>query len=334
MEFNISSNDPLFATEEEILQRFQFQDELDQIQALLELYQEIYTQLVVMGEPMQNENSSSIQIARLERTLDLYEQFYFTSLSSLENINLTQAQSTPNVVQVEPAVIPSGPISPRPFQSATLYAAVGLLITGGVAFLVEYLDDTIKTPDEVKSLLQLPVIGLVGDMEEASFQNKGNLQNIYVAQHPRSPISEAFRSLRTSLEFYSVDSPLEILSITSSGPEEGKTTIAANLSVILASGNKKVLLLDADLRRPNIHKMFSVINRVGLSDLLRGNLDYSEVIHTFDEIANLSIITSGSLPPNPAELVASKKMNSIIDELKSSFDMIIIDTPPAIVTDS
>jgi non-specific protein-tyrosine kinase len=334
LEFNISSIDPLFATEEEVIQRLQFQAELDQIKPLLELYQEIYTQLVVMGEPMQSENSSATQMARLERTLDLYEQIYFTSLSALENINLTQAQSTPNVVQVEPATVPRAPISPRPMQTSGLYGAVGLLLTGGVAFLVEYLDDTIKTPDEVKDVLGLPVIGLVGDMEDGGIKNKGRESNIFVAQHPRSPISEAFRSLRTSLEFYSVDSPLEILIITSSGPEEGKTTVASNLSVILASGNKKVLLLDADLRRPNIHKLFGVSNRVGLSDLLRGKLDYADVIQTFDDIENLSIITSGSLPPNPAELIASKKMNSIIDDLKTQYDMLIIDTPPAIVTDS
>lgn len=334
LEYKIGSIDPQFASEEESFLRLQYQAELNQIQPLLELYQEIYTQLMVMREPIQNEDVSSTRMAQLERTLDLYEQIYFASISSLEALNLTRVQSTPNVVQVEPATVPKTPYTPKPFQSAGLSAAVGLLIVAGVVFIVEYLDDTIKTPDDVKEILGLPVIGLIADMGENGKKRSSKESNVFVANQPRSPITEAFRSLRTSLEFYSIDSPLQLLIVTSAGPEEGKTTIATNLATILARGNKSVLLLDADLRRPNVHNLLGISNRVGLSDLLRGKLEMSDVIQESPMNKNLSVITSGSLPPNPAELIASNRMNAILDMLKAQFEIVVIDTPPAIVTDA
>jgi len=283
---------------------------------------------------MENENASSTQMAQLQRTLDLYEQIYFSSISSLETLNLTRVQSSPNVVQVEPASVPKKPYAPRPFQTAALYGAVGLLLMGGIAFLVEYLDDTIKTPEDVEEHLGLPVIGLIADMKGDLFDRNKDEKNIFVASQPRSPISEAFRSLRTSLEFYSVDEPLELLIITSSGPEEGKTTVAANLAAILAKSDKKVLLLDADMRRPNVHSHLGISNRMGLSDLIRGRMSASEVIQHSEEVENLFVMTSGSLPPNPAELLTSKKMGDILIDLKKQFDVIIIDTPPSVVTDA
>jgi capsular exopolysaccharide synthesis family protein len=219
-------------------------------------------------------------------------------------------------------------------QDAALYGAVGLIAMGGIAFMVEYLDDTIKTPDDVKEGLGLPVIGLVADMDSSQTKGKKSKTGVFVANQPRSPISEAFRAMRTSLEFYSVDQPLRTLIITSAGPEEGKTTIATNLAVILAGSNKNVLLLDADMRQPNVHHSLGISNRVGLSDLIRGRMSIPEVIQISSDIPFLNVITSGSLPPNPAELLASKRMSKILEDLKSQFDMIVVDTPPAIVTDS
>jgi len=335
LEFKIAGIDPLLATEEENFQRLQYQAELNQIQPLLDTYQQIYTELFVIGEPMAREDTTSTQMARLQRTLSLYEQIYFSSLSALETLNMTRVQSAPNVIQVEPAVVPSAPVSPRPMETAMLYGGIGILLMAGIVFLIEYLDDTIKTPEEVKDILNLPVLGLIADMNGSGMKKgKGGDQGVFVADLPRSPITEAFRSMRTSLEFYGVDKPLRTLVVTSSGPEEGKTTIATNLAAILAKGNKNILLLDADLRRPRIHNLVGISNRTGLSDLLRGRLTISEVIQKSKNIENLSMVTSGSLPPNPAELIASKKMTQIIDELQQHCDILVIDTPPAIVTDS
>lgn len=334
LEFNIAQLDVQFPTEEQTLQRLRYQAELNEIKPLLEQYQEIYTNLVVMGEPIEYENASSTQMAQLERTLDLYEQIYFNSISSLESLNLARVQSTPNVVQVEPAPIPERPFSPRPYQTAGLYAAVGLFAMGGIAFLIEYLDDTFKSPEDVKEILGLPVIGLVADMDKSKSSTKEDQNGVFVSNQPRSPISEAFRSMRTSLEFYSIDKPLQVLLVASSEPEEGKTTIAANLAVTLAKGENRVLLLDADMRRPNVHQRLGISNRVGLSDLIRGRMSLNEVIQFSKDIKNLHVITSGSLPPNPADLITSQKMTLIIETLRTRYDKIIIDTPPAIVSDA
>jgi capsular exopolysaccharide synthesis family protein len=333
LEIKMENIDPLLSEEERSSLRINYQAELNQIKPILELYQEIYTQLTVMGEPLQNENVSSTRIEQLQRTYDLYEQIYFGSISSLETLNLTRVQSTPNVVQVEPATVPRTPFAPRPMQTAALAGAVGLLGTAGIAFLVEYLDDTIKTPEDVKEILGLPVIGFVSTMELKG--NTGEKEGTYVANHPRSPITEGFRSLRTALEFYSVDSPLRVLLVTSAGPEEGKTTVATNLAIILARSNKKVLLLDADMRRPSVHNQLNLSNRIGLSDVIRGRIDPKDAVQQQPQgIENFDVITSGSLPPNPAELIASEKMSHILDQLRDDYDMVIVDTPPAIVTDA
>jgi polysaccharide biosynthesis transport protein len=341
LESNIAAFDPTFATEDQIAQNEQERARLaelranyNQIEPVLGLYQQIYTNLTVLGRTSDSSSTSSVELSQLQTNLNLYQQIYVNSISSLEALNLTRAQNAPNVIQVEPARTPQTPISPRPLQSMMLYGAVGLLAMAGIAFLVEYLDDTIKTPDEVKEVLGLPVIGLIADMNGSLAKRKDTNKGVFVANQPRSPISEAFRSMRTSLEFCSVDKPLQVLIVTSSGAEEGKTTVATNLAVILAKGNKNVLLLDADMRRPNVHNHLNISNRIGLSHLIRSRSTLEEVIQVSTEVPNLSVITSGSLPPNPAELLASEKMKSILAELKSQFDMIIIDTPPALVTDA
>lgn len=332
---------PQFASDEQLAQHeasrallAEYRAQLNQLTPILSLYQQIYTNLTVLGRAPDGSMTNSIEMSQLQTNLNLYQQIYINSISSLEALNLTRAQNAPNVIQVEPARVPGSPISPRPLQDAALYSAVGLLAMGGIAFLVEYLDDTLKTPDDVKEALGLPVIGFIGDMDSGRKKPKRTGSGVFVANQPRSPISEAFRAMRTSLEFYSVDQPLQMLIVTSSGAEEGKTTIATNLAVILAGNNKNVLLLDADLRSPNVHQRLGISNRVGLSDLIRGRLSIPDVIQVSTEVPFLNVITSGSLPPNPAELLSSERMAKILKDLKAQYDMIIIDTPPAIVTDA
>jgi succinoglycan biosynthesis transport protein ExoP len=334
LETQISSLSVSAVTEEQKIALSEKQANLNQIKPILALYQQIYTNLVVLGKPQESGGATSAQLDQLTTTLNLYQQIYISSISSMEALRLSQAQNTPTVVQVEPATVPGSPISPKPLQTGLLYAAVGLVATAGIAFLIEYLDDTIKTPDDVKNTLGLPVVGLVAELM-GNYQGKNALKSgVFVADQPRSPVSEAFRALRTNLEFSSVDSPIKTILVTSSGEGEGKTTIASNLAIILSQGGKKVLLLDADLRRPNVHKQFSIPNRVGLSDLIRGRLDVGDVVQVPENNKKLSIITSGSLPPNPAELLGSSRMGAILDSLKNQFDVIVVDTPPMLVSDA
>lgn len=302
---------------------------LDEIQPVLTLYQQIYSNLVVLGQPTDVVNSDSARLAQLKSTLDLYHQVYINLLSSLETVRLARLQNTPNIVQIEPAVPPDLPIRPKPLNYTLLAGLVGLMLAGGIVFLIEYLDDTIKTPEDAESILGISVIGYIANMEYPDDSDEG----IYVVRQPRSPVSEAFRSLRTNLEFANVSKPLHSLVIASSNPNEGKTTIAVNLAASIAQGGKQVALLDADLRKPQVHHFLKLSNRAGMSDLFRKEVPAQSVSQQFDGMQNVSVITSGSLPPNPSELLGSARMDQILKEVGQTAEMIIVDSPPSLVAD-
>lgn len=160
------------------------------------------------------------------------------------------------------------------------------------------------------------------------------INDLITIKDPKSPISEAYRTLRTNVLFSSVDEQLKAIVITSSGPGEGKTTSSANLAVVLSQGDKKVLLMDCDLRKPKVHKMFKLSNQSGLSNILVGEAEFDSTVHK-TEIENLHVLTSGIRPPNPSELLSSSKMKSFLRGLREKYDFIILDTPPVImVTDA
>ena len=305
------------------------QARLNQVQPVLALSQQIYADLLVLGKPSSTTEDTTTRLSQLQTTLKLYQEIYINLLNNLEAIRLARLQNTPNVVSIEAAIVPSRPVRPQPLTNAGLSAVVGLLLAGGIAFLIEYIDDTIRTPEDIERLLKLPVIGYIGDI---NVEQDGSI-DIHVLRNPRSPVSEAFRSLRTNLEFTNVDRALKNILVTSSGPGEGKTMIAVNLATIIAQGGKRVLLLDADMRRPRIHKIFGLSNRVGLSTLFRGNMTVRSVMQTIEGLENVFIITSGSVPPNPTELLGSSKMDHILQEAGQDVDVIIVDSPPSLVAD-
>jgi non-specific protein-tyrosine kinase len=202
-----------------------------------------------------------------------------------------------------------------------------LLAAGGVVTR-EALDDSLKTPEEVTRQLGLPVLGVIGHFPPEESRPVS-------ASQPRSPVAESYRTLRTNVQFASVDRPLRTLMITSADPNEGKTTVSANLAVVMAQAGRDVILLDCDFRRPSVHRSFGLPNRVGLSALfyqseihLNGGLKSSGIDH-------LGVMTSGHLPPNPAELLGSKRMAAILAQMKEKAGLIILDTPPTLaVTDA
>lgn len=304
------------------------QARINQIKPLLSVYQEIYSNLIVRGEPIQS-RSDDPQLVQLQSTLDLYQKIYINLLNSLETIRLARLQNTPNIVQIEPASVPDLPIRPRTMMNAILASVVGLMLAAGIVFLVEHLDDTLKTPDEVERILGVPVLGFIAEM-----QYKGKGDEVYVARQPRSPVSEAFRSLRTNLEYAAVQRPIRTLIVTSPEPSEGKTTVAVNLAAIYSQAKRSVALLDADMRHPNVHRYLGLSNLDGLSNLFRDQSDVMKVSRNKVDLPKLTILTTGNLPPNPAELLGSDRMSWILEELQSIADMIIIDTPPSLVADA
>lgn len=301
--------------------------QLSQKQFLLDLYQQTYFKLMLEDNPAAVDSSTGLE--NLEAAnLELYRQLYSTLQSNYEAVRLARLQNTPNVVQVERAEPPVVPIQSGPQHYIILGAILGLLVTGAIAFVLEYMDDTLKTPQDIANVLGLPVVGSV--VNESGMKSEGTP---YVSAHPRSPMAETFRTLRTNLEFASVDKPLKTILITSPGISEGKTTVAANLAAVMAQANKRVILLEGDLRRPRVHNALGMSNQVGLSDVFRGQMDIRDVAR-YSKVKDLAVITSGALPPNPAELLGSVRMAQILARLVESASVVIIDSPPFVVTDS
>lgn len=270
----------------------------------------------------------SPQLLQLESRLTEYQRLYSDLVTNFEQVRLAEAQSSTNIFVSEPASVSRDPISPNTTRSTMLAVVVGMMLAVGIVFAIEYLDDTIKNPDDIRRKFNLPVLGVIA--------HHGIVDGKPISlTEPRSPVVEAFRTLRTNITFASVDVPLRRIIITSSVPQDGKTTISANLAVVLAQGDKKAVLIDADLRRPQIHHRFGLPNRMGLTNLFVRQMDMLPGVLQSTELPQLSIITSGALPPNPSELLTSNKMAQIMDRLNQDYDMIVIDTPPVLtVTDA
>ncbi|MDX9992339.1 MAG: polysaccharide biosynthesis tyrosine autokinase [Anaerolineales bacterium] len=303
---------------------------LAQLKSTLELYQEIYSNLLVLGKP--TGAGASDRLGHLQKTLELYQQIYLQLLGSLEEVRLARLQNTPSIVQIEAAAVPSAPVRPLPIRSAALGAAVGLMLACGIAFGIEYLDDSLRSPVDVEQVLGLAVLGYIADLKLTPAERP---RQLYVAANPRAPQTEAFRTLRSNIEFSGTDKPIKTILVTSSRPGEGKTTIASNLAAIYAQGGKRVLLVDADLRRPAIHEVVGIPNRLGLTTLFRDSVKPEHVWKRWGGTARgMYVITSGSLPDNPTELLGSEKMLHLIADLRQKADVIIFDGPPMMVSDS
>jgi capsular exopolysaccharide synthesis family protein len=304
--------------------------QLAQKEFQLDLAQESYFRIVLPESYSAALTEDPTDLQNLEQAnLELYRQLYSTLLSNYEAVRLARLQNTPNVVQVEKALPPTIPIQAGPLRNIILGAIIGLLITGIIAFTLEYMDDTLKTPQDIANVLGLPVVGYVVN-ESGMDKNEGTP---YVSANPRSPMAETFRTLRTNLEFASVDKSLKTILVTSPGAGEGKTTVASNLAAVMAQANKRVILLEGDLRRPRVHRALGMSNQIGLSDVFRGQMDIRDVAR-YSKVKDLAVITSGSLPPNPAELLGSARMGQILARLVESASVVIIDSPPFVVTDS
>jgi len=285
-------------------------------------------QIAAIGTPA--DAATQTRLDRLQEALTQLRQSRTSLVQSFENLRLAEAQSINNVVVVESALEPRTPIRPRTLQNTALAAVVGLMLAAGTAFLIEYLDDTIKSPEQVTALLQLPVIGIMARLTAKELA-AGPVARV----SPRSPTTEAFRSLRTNLQYAGVDNALHTLLVTSVGPGEGKSTIVANLAIVLAQSGQRVAVLDADLRRPMQHRLLDRPNRYGLSEtLIQETLHLNGALQTVDT-QNLSLISTGSVPPNPAELLGSRKMTGLLGLLGEQAERIIIDSPPvSVVTDA
>jgi succinoglycan biosynthesis transport protein ExoP len=227
---------------------------------------------------------------------------------------------------IEPAVAPTTPVSPRLLLNTLLAGILGLILAAAVVILAEHLDDAVKDSDTVQEVAGLSTLGAIGRMK--GDRTRSEIYRLAALLYPRSAVAEAYRELRTNIEFASVDTPIRTLLVTSSVPGEGKTTTASNLAIVFAQAGHRVLLVDADLRKPGVHKMFDLSNTHGLTTLLRNEHVDPDATAQGTEQDNLRVLTTGPVPPNPAELLGSQRMRATLDRLKDGHDLVILDSPP------
>ena len=278
-------------------------------------------------------NRKAIAYGALQRDIDGERQMYNILLKRMKEADITSELKTSNISIVDPASVPRGPIKPNIKLNVILGAIVGLGLGLGLVFFLEYLDNTIKSPEDVEEYLNIPLLGV---LSHANIKSGGKSFSSELIAHemPRSVFAEAVRSIRTSVMFSIIDTSRKLIMVTSAVQGEGKTFVASNLATVIAQTGKKTLLIDCDFRKPRVNKVFSVEKNPGLCNHLLGEVKLESIIK-ITMVPNLSIVTCGNIPPNPAEIMHSAVMKNFCNEVRERFDMVIFDTPPSMtVTDA
>ena len=299
----------------------EFQRSIDQdlkaTQGLIEATQARADALIAIEERTPEQE---VELQALEGRLASLRSTYTTLLS------FSSGSVTNLLTVVDPAVTPVSPVLPRTLVNTVLAAALALLVIAGVAFVVEQLDDSIKDPDAVEEVAGLSTLGSIVRMQSAD--GRREMYQLAGLLYPRSSAAEGYRTLRANIEFASVDTPLNTLLVTSAASGEGKTVTASNLAVVIAQTGRTVLLVDGDLRKPALHRVFDLPNTAGLTTILRDEKVRLDTISHATEQPGLRILTSGPLAPNPAELLGSNRMQVVMGRLRESAELVIFDSPP------
>ena len=308
--------------------------------------------LGLLQEALERQKAESNQLAEklvqfhiLEHDAESNKQLYDGLLQKLKEAGITAGLRSSNIRVVDPALIPSAPAGPQRAKNILMSILVGLVGGIGLALFREYLDNTVKSPDDIESLVGLPSLAVVPaqpssnghhskwpQLKHKTAPHSVSGPRVETLSHtqPKSQISEAFRALRTSLLLSQADHPPQVILVTSALPREGKTTAAVNLAVTLAQLGDRTLLLDSDMRKPGIRRALNLMsgNEKGLSSYLAGVTNLDEIVVPHPVISNLETITTGPVPPSPADLLSSRRMREAISELRLRFKFIVIDSPP------
>ncbi|MCB0207767.1 MAG: polysaccharide biosynthesis tyrosine autokinase [Anaerolineae bacterium] len=260
------------------------------------------------------------EITNLEKLISDWENTYTQLFIFLET-----DKAPNNLALFESAQVNTGSTAASPSRNALLGGFLGLIVSLGIIFLVEYMDDTIKATPDITNTLELTSLGRVDKID-----GKLPYDRLLVGQDPFSPISEEYRIIRSNLQFMSVDYPLKSILITSPSPAEGKSITAANLGIVMAQAGFKTVIVDTDLRRPVQHKLFQLADAAGLTDLLRSSATNIDPYLNPTPINNLYVMTSGTIPPNPSELLGSQRMADFVEALRDMADIVIYDSPPVL----
>ena len=299
------------------------------------------------NKKLENLPEKVLELARLERKRKVDEENFIFLTQKLEEIKIQEAGQSKNVRIIDPAIESVTPVKPKKKLNLMLGALIGIGLGIGLAFIIEYFDNSVKSHEELERM-GYSILGTIPQIEMEKYEKKlerklekigpmeGRKIEARLITHldPKSPVSESYRTLRTNLQFSKIDRKIKTILITSSGPKEGKSTTAANLAIAMAQAGQRVVLVDADLRRPVVHSIFGMKKDEGITNYLMEAIPYEQIVKaSFHE--NLFVICSGVLPPNPSELLASAAMDLLIQKLQNEFDLVIFDSPPVIaVTDA
>jgi exopolysaccharide transport family protein len=290
-------------------------------------------------------NESAIQYSILKRDLESYRQLYEGLMEKMKEAGVSAGLKSNNFRIVDVARVPTAPIEPNIPRNLAFAFMLGLTSGVGLAFMLEGLDNTVRTTEQAQMISGLPPLGMI-PMGSRTAREGANAKRLVIASskeavelvtqvRPQSQMAESYRALRTSLLLSNLGAPPKVIMITSALPQEGKTTTSINCAVVLAQKGIRVLLIDADLRRPSIHKTLGMGPRSGLSNVLTGSATLQQTITRSPILPNLSVLPAGTPPPNPAELLASTNMRDVLEELRGQYDHIVVDTPPTLsVTDA
>ena len=298
-------------------------------------------------------NESAIEYNLLKRDVETNRTLYEGLLEKLKEAGVTSSLRSNNFRKVDVARVPTYPAEPNVPRNLAFGLALGLTTGIGLGFLLEGIDNTVRTPEQAQTISSLPSLGMIPlssrssteggskRLPQSSFSNSLTAESsqgvveLVTISRPQSQMAESYRALRTSLLLTSLGAPPKVILVTSALPQEGKTTTSLNSSVVLAQKGSRVLLIDADMRRPSVHKTLGLGPRTGLSNVLTGSATLQQAVIRYDRVPNLYVLPAGTPPPNPAELLASAHMGEILATMRDQYDHIVIDTPPTLsVTDA
>jgi tyrosine-protein kinase len=277
----------------------------------------------IRGEMADYEAEIQPEVTAIQSSLALYR----AELSSLQVSQRITRTGGAQIISM--AQVPEEPFEPQPLRNGVLGLVVGLMLGVGAAFLMETLDDRVRSREQMERITGWPTIGLIPVIAAA----RDGEHDLATMEAPNSPAAEAYRALRTAVQFVGLERPLEAIQVTSAKPTEGKTTTAANLAIALAQAGKRVILLDADLRKPRLHKEFGIDNSAGFTTMLLDSNLASDAFHR-TRVPNLVVVPSGPPPPNPSELLSLQATRQVLKLLRAECDVLVIDSPPVLpVTD-
>lgn len=286
------------------------QDQVAVIQAQLA---DLYAQTELTPEQEAERTQLQGDLATLRSTYATLLTFLGESSSSLLTLS-------------DPAVPPEDAISPRPLLSVLLAAMLGVAVAVGIIALTEYVRDSMRNPEEVLATTGMSTLGSIGQMKGGG--DRSEMYHLAALLYPRSPTAEAYRTLALNIEFSAVDAALKTLLVTSALPNEGKTITSANLAIVFAQAGRRVLLVDADLRKPGILSIFGLTSTAGLTTVMRREDPSSQGVVLSTEVPNLVVLGTGPLPPNPQELLGSQRMRDTFERFAAEYDLVVIDSPP------